>query len=283
MRNQWILDVPRKVLIFMLTITLGLSGCGTVSESMPADKFLSLSLSGLAGIDHYTFEGNSGVGLPVGVTVGSVSYKGEVTDHSEMTVRMIGSGDVAGGVSGVGTMSVDGHWTLLTRRGADQWLPAQTKDRMRLRASTPSWSVGTWAGINPLDRLERMKEAAKSVSYGPSDGNSRHRIVQIVLEPSAAKQEWRHRIEAEWKAIAGGKLSQTMQAASSDKEAAYVKAERKLASMLDSLQAETRMELTADRHTMKLIKVVEHSTLRFEVNGESREEFHCGVVTFKSD
>jgi len=279
MRNKFIGKMSGTVIVCILA-AYGLTGCGAVSKSLPADKFLALSISGLAGVDQYTFQGQSGVVLPIGVTVGSVSYTGEVTDHANMTVQMTGSGDGAGGTSGVGVMSSSGNWTLLARRGADRWLPATAKDGMRPLSAVGSWSESAWAGINPLERLERMKNAAKSVVYGPSDGNDRHRIVQIVLKPSAAKEEWRHRIEAEWESVAGGRPVQAASDGGGAWSAAYEKAGKQLAAMLDSLQAETRMEITADSRTMIPIKIVEHSVLRFEADGRSREESHSGVVTF---
>ncbi|WP_127531493.1 hypothetical protein [Paenibacillus kobensis] len=280
MRNHNKGRVPGKIIACMLAASIGLAGCGAASESLPADQFLSLSISGLAGIDQYTFEGKSGIVLPVGVTVGSVSYKGEVTDHANMTVQMTGNGDGGGGTSGVGVMSEDGDWKLLARRGADRWLPANAGNGMRTLNASSSWSESTWAGINPLERLERLKDAAKSVAYGGTDGNDRHRVIQIVLEPSAAKQEWRHRIETEWESVAGGRTVQTAASGRDEWSIAYEKSGKQLAAMLDSLEAETRIEITADSRTMLPLKVVEHSTLRFQANGKERQESHSGTVTF---
>ncbi|MNG41715.1 hypothetical protein D3C84_1310800 [compost metagenome] len=50
--------------------------------------------------------------------------------------------------------------------------------------------------------------------------------------------------------------------------------------MLDSLAAEMTIEVTADSRTMLPLKVVEHSTLRFNANGQERQESYSGVVSF---
>lgn len=288
--------IKRKRLVrsafWLLTLfgasSFSVTGCGSVTDGMPADQFLALSISGLAGVDQFTFTGESGVGLPVGVTIGSLSYKGEVTGHSDMKVQMTGNGDDNGGVGGVGLQSTSGQWRLLAQRGADRWLPSVRQDGIRPLASTSAdegigagnveqgLSNGLWAGLNPLEKLERVRDASKSVAYQEGASvRSGQRVVVIEMQPAAAKEEWTSRIEQQWSAL----IEDNLQGDSKQAER-VTEAKRQLTEMLSTLSAETRYEVTADKRSMLPQRVVEHSKLYFQAGGKPREESYAGEVTF---
>lgn len=276
-----------SLLLALLSVSLfGVSGCGSMTDKLPADRFLALSISGLAGVDQYTFTGQSGVLLPVGVTIGSLNYKGEVTGHSNMLVQMTGNGDDSGGRGGVGLQSTSSKWRLQSRRGADRWLPDGGRDGIRplevkdaaggaQTGAGPSGSL--WAGLNPLEKLERVRDAAKSVAYGEDASvRSGQRLIIIELQPSAAREEWTNRMEQQWSAL----MENNLQSESSAQVEMIKQAKQQLDDMLGTLSAETRYEVTADKRSMLPLRVVEHSTLKFKSNGQTREESYTGEVTF---
>lgn len=277
--NRWLLTLFGAAVF-------GVSGCGSMTDNMSADQFLALSISGLAGVDQFTFQGESGVLLPVGVTIGSLSYKGEVTGHSEMKVQMTGSGDDNGGRGGVGIQSMSGNYRLLAQRGADRWLPSGSRSGLRPLSSSGSntsevtvdeASNGLWAGLNPLEKLERVRDAAKSVSYQEDAAvRSGQRVIVIEMQPAAAKDEWTNRIELQWSAL----LDNNLQGETSSQAAQIKQAKQQLTEMLGTLSAETRYEVTADKRSMLPQRVVEHSTLHFQAGGKDREESYTGEVTF---
>jgi|GEM_PF-1336393 len=277
------------LMLYGISSLFGLTGCGSVTDRMTADRFLALSISGLAGVDQFTFTGQSGVGLPVGVTIGSLSYQGEVKGHSAMKVQMMGNGDDNGGVGGVGVQSTSGHWRLQAQRGADRWLPIARpvrQDGIRLLASSgaedggvqagESLSNGLWTGLNPLEKLERIRDAAKNVAYQEDAAvRSGQRVIVIEMQPSAAREEWTRRIEQQWSALIDNNLQRN------SKQAEMItQAKQQLSEMLGTLSAETRYEVTADKRSMLPMRVVEHSKLYFQAGGKSREESYTGEVTF---
>ncbi|GMK41603.1 hypothetical protein PCCS19_46600 [Paenibacillus sp. CCS19] len=274
-------------LLTLMSISLfGVSGCGSVTDNMPADRFLALSISGLAGVDQFTFTGQSGVLLPVGVTIGSLTYKGEVTGHSDMKVQMTGSGDDRGGSGGIGLQSTSGEWRLLSQRGADRWLPSGGQDGIRplsVKKANEGVDAGTglsnslWAGLNPLEKLERVRDAAKSVAYEKDAAiRSGQRVIVIELQPSAAREEWTNRMEQQWSALIENKV----QSATPEQAETIKQAKKQMNDMLRTLTAETRYEVTADRRSMLPLRVVEHSKLNFQSGGQAREESYTGEVTF---
>ncbi|MBD3918112.1 hypothetical protein H8B09_05060 [Paenibacillus sp. PR3] len=270
--------------LYSISSLFGVTGCGSMTDRMSADRFLALSISGLAGVDQFTFTGQSGVGLPVGVTIGSLSYKGEVTGHSEMKVQMTGNGDDNGGVGGIGLQSTSGQWRLLAQRGPDRWLPSAIQDGIRPLASASvdggtqeeGLSNGLWAGLNPLEKLERIRDAAKNVAYKEDTSvGSGQRVIVIEMQPSAAREEWTSRIEQQWSALIDNNLQ-----GNSKQVEMITQAKQQLTEMLSTLSAETRYEVTADKRSMLPQRVVEHSKLYFQAGGKSREESYTGEVTF---
>ncbi|PWW06171.1 hypothetical protein DFQ01_10372 [Paenibacillus cellulosilyticus] len=285
-KRKWYLRSKRWLLTVFGAAVFGIFGCGSMTDNMAADQFLALSISGLAGVDQFTFAGESGVLLPVGVTIGSLSYKGEVTGHSEMKVQMTGSGDNSGGKSGIGLQSMNGQWKLLAQRGADRWLPSGRQDGVRQlstqdagtsNVTNDGQSNGLWAGLNPLEKLERVRDAAKSVTYQENAAvRSGQRVIVIEMQPSAAKEEWTKRLEQQWSAL----MESGQQEEASGQAKQIQQAKQQLTAMLSTLSAETRYEVTADKRSMLPLRVVEHSTLHFQADGKDREESYTGEVTF---
>jgi hypothetical protein len=276
----------RWLLVLFGAVEICVSGCGSMTDNMPADQFLALSISGLAGIDQFTFAGESGVLLPVGVKIGSLSYKGEVTGHSEMKVQMTGSGDNNGGRSGIGLQQTNGQWRLLAQRGADRWLPSGRRVGIRPLSSRNTdmsdnadsgLSNSLWAGLNPLEKLERVRDAAKNVAYKENASvPSGQRIIVIEMQPSAARDEWTGRMEQQWSAL----FESSQQEEKSNQARAIQQAKQQFTAMLSTLSAETRYEVTVDKRTMLPQRVIEHSKLLFQAGGREREESYSGEVTF---
>ncbi|EFM12920.1 hypothetical protein PaecuDRAFT_0431 [Paenibacillus curdlanolyticus YK9] len=268
----------------------GLTGCGDVSGTMEPEKFFSLSVSGLAGKDQYTFQGQSGVVLPAGVRVHALQYRGEISAHSRMKVQLSGDGDGAGGSKGIGLLSTTDEWRAIPRKGADQWtqvpdmkgLGAKSMTGAQTSGKLHSWSEESWAGINPVERLERIRDAAKRVMYDESDNDSGYRVVRIVLDGAAAKKDWSDRIQAEWSKVKGEQplLAASSHMKSSTWQAAYAEADKQLQAMLRSLTAETTIILKADRRSMLPLHITEQSKLQFMSEGQAREEFYTNEVNF---
>ncbi|MWC26746.1 hypothetical protein [Paenibacillus sp. MMS18-CY102] len=273
-------------------LMVGLSSCGNVSGTMEPEQFFTLSVSGLAGKDQYTFEGNSGIVLPAGVRVHALSYRGEISGHSRMKVQLSGDGDGTGGSSGVGLLSSTDEWRAVPQKGADQWAHVRGEHESNVKAKTSagaqasvrarSWSEDSWSNINPVERLERIRDAAKRVSYDENNGDDRYRVVRIILDGAAAKKDWSDRIQSEWLTATGNQalLATSNKVKGNAWQTAYAEADKQLQAMLQSLEAETTITLKADRRSMLPHHITEQSKLHFVSEGQAREEFYTSEVTF---
>lgn len=73
--------------VVVISIIAGLLGCAGITPNRTPEKWLSLSYSGLAAMDQYTFTGSMSMGMEEGVMFKPQMFEGKVVNHHQLTIQ----------------------------------------------------------------------------------------------------------------------------------------------------------------------------------------------------
>jgi len=220
------------------------AGCDSLTDKKTPKELLSMSVSGLAGIDSYTFVETSGVTSAAGIKSASVTYRGEVQEHNRILLQ---SEDKH-------TRSVIPPLELLTaiEAGAShvELLPSKSGLRTAVlridldpAAAAKQWETQLNDSIARLDNLNSpLSQAGGSKALSANGNNS-----------TEFDREWADEI---------------------------ARSKSELSKLLRNLRVESMYMLTIDRKRLLPLKLVEHTVLQYEAKGGKRKELRDSELIF---
>ncbi|MFD0713683.1 hypothetical protein [Paenibacillus sp. GCM10027626] len=219
-------------------------GCQPYAQGRSAEELLSLSISGLAGVDQYSFTGKTVIRNAAGVQTPPVIFQGKVEDHHNIKVqssektyidhfasqplallKKIQAGKAK--VEVVGAKS--GQSTAVLRIEMD---PSKAR---RI------WQDQLTASMNEVEK--KLDPAKAERSLQPLQQSSKE----------AYLKEWKAELDH---------------------------SKKQLEKMLGSLQVESVYELTIDRKRLLPLKLDEQTLLHYEVDGNKLKEGRKAEMTF---
>ncbi|MBB3114435.1 hypothetical protein FHS18_006556 [Paenibacillus phyllosphaerae] len=227
--------VPSLTAAVICTLLM-LSGCsGRVAEKEPNELF-SLAVSGLSGIDRYTFSGTSGATTPSNVKVSGVSFSGKVEGHK----------------------------------------------RIRMQSNEATVDAARTVG-DPLAYLKQMQLEATRITALPGESDNKVTVLQIETSSDSARKRWKKQLMQDFDQAVAGQDKQigqqaaggkTKSALSEELQAEVVRSRQQFNQLLQTLQVKTVCKLTIERKRLLPIKLLEHTTLIYEADGNQQQEAH---------
>jgi len=231
--------------VCLLAGALLAAGCDSLTDNQSPKELLSMSVSGLAGIDSYSFIETSGVTSAAGIKSAAVTYRGEVQEHNRMLLQSEDNRH---------TRSVIPPLELLTaiEAGAShvELLPSKSGLRTAVlrvdldsAAAVKQWEAQLNASITRLDSLNSpLSQTGGSKTLSSNQNKS-----------SEFDREWAEEI---------------------------ARSKSTLNDLLRNLHVESFYLLTIDRKRLLPLKLQEHTVLHYEAKGAKRKEILDSELIF---
>lgn len=242
-----------------------LTSCSFYKPERSAEELLALAVSGLSGVDRYTFDGETTLLLANGRSARTAKFEGEIRNHRNLSVHVQGSQDVQ-----------TGQWMQIDRKGPDRWI---ARDGMKEAEEGADW--------NAVQTLERLVGAPKNVAYLPRRPENRAWIVKADLEAAHATRDWKRRLEREFEsAVQAARTSIAKLPVSRNDDfrrewnAEIAGARKELERMMKGLNVQSTYIVAIDRRRMLPLEITELTTLQYERDGQTCRESRTTNVTF---
>lgn len=275
----------------VLWLTLGLiltavPGCGMLQQDRTPEEVFSLALSGIAGKETLTFEGQAGLRREnSGMFENQFKFEGRLEDHDRLTLQTRLPGAVTAAGSGVHLNAVNNNgqpsgFSASFARKKGQWT-ALTAQHEPLR--------GSLSRFNPIAQLEKIDSMKKTIQS--EYGSGRHtRILRIELAPEAAKAWAASQLTDEMNAIRAEYMHKADQVKGADRkkleqelEKVWQQGEDTMQQLIQKAEVQTVYHLTVDRKTSLPTRLSSESQVKYTDNGSRRNvEALVTDVNFKS-
>lgn len=245
---------------FCLLAVTTMSAC-RLQEAKTGEEWFNQTWSGLAGIDTLTFQGKAALwrGEPR-VLEQNLNYNGKLDDHHRLTIQMV----IAQGDPSKRSLLASG-----TRPGKVYKTKLQALGR-RWHIVSDEEDLGKGlARLNPLDQLEHIRKAGKSIKLesGAARGT---RVLRIELDPKDALaliggelEEEMNQVKQKWEGKLA-KLPGTQRTKlASQAEHLWSSGNEQLGQMLDQAEAEVVYHLTINPKTGLPIRLTSESRLAY--------------------
>ncbi|MCM3171216.1 hypothetical protein [Paenibacillus sp. MER 99-2] len=274
----------RVMLLILSLILLCTPGCGLVQKAQTPEEIFSLALSGLAGKEKLSFEGQAGLRRENnGVFENQFKFAGKLEDHNRLTLQTRLPGVVNSGGTQMSTTSVlptgqPGGFSASFQRKKGQWM-ALSNQQEPLRGALSRYNP-----ISQLENIDRMNKTIKS-EYG---GGRRTQILRIELNPEDAKTWAMTQLDAEMsamreeymhKASAIGGVNQTK--LEQELERVWEQGESTMDKMMEPASVQTVYHLTVDRKTSLPLRLSSESQISYQdMNNKKSTEALVTDVNF---
>ncbi|MFC4809982.1 hypothetical protein [Paenibacillus sp. GCM10023250] len=227
-------------------LALALSGCAH-DANRPPKELLSLSVSGLSGVDRYAFSGDTAIGAGSETADRFAAFSGTVLNHDQVSVRAEG---------GTEAMPVGIHPLRLlndverTAASAAIVPEASNGKRTVLRITAdPAKAANVWANrLRGEFAMLAKKVPASSAADAPGAGTRR------LTKPSALQEAWTRELDRSRKQFEG---------------------------MLSTLSVRSSSTLVIDRKKLLPLSLEERTEFRFTADGKPARESRTTRITFK--
>lgn len=277
----------RNVRVMLLVLSLILictPGCGLVQKAQTPEEIFSLALSGLAGKEKLSFEGQAGLRRESnGVFENQFKFSGKLEDHNRLTLQTRLPGVVNSGGTQMSTTSVlpagqPGGFSASFQRKKGQWM-ALSNEQEPLRGALSRYNP-----ISQLENIDRMNKTIKS-EYG---GGRRTQILRIELKPEDAKAWAMTQLDAEMSAMReeymrkasaiGGENQTKLQ---QELERVWEQGESTMDKMMEPASVQTVYHLTVDRKTSLPLRLSSESQVTYQdMNNKKNTEALVTDVNF---
>ena len=233
----------RKFMAAVTAVAL-LAGCSTHSENRSPKELLSLAVSGLTGVDHYRFEGSTGISVKGGGEK-PVTFQGTVKDHNDIKVQTSSNAKLPG----------IGHPLELLK---DIEASARSTELVTERS-------GNRTAVLHIDADEAKAKKQWSDRIRGEFARLEQQVPAMprsaVKQAGAGKDPRQAAFEREWK----------------DELA---RSRSKLDRMLKTLKVKSSYTLIVDRTKLLPIRLQEHTELRYTADGAEQQELRKTDMRF---
>lgn len=225
-------------------VCLVLSGCAYGGSRSPKE-LLALSVSGLSGVDRYTFSGDAGIGSGSQTVSNPVAFHGTVEDHKVVKVK--------GSSMNALTSTVNPLELLNSIKAAavkTELVPEESNDEQTvLRVTTdPKHAAAKWA-TQLRGEFGLLEKKVPANLTAKQQGGQMHN----AAGPSALHEEWNGEI---------------------------ARSKRELEAMLSTMQVQSSCKLVIDRKKMLPRSLEERTIFRYQADGKPAEENRMTRLNF---
>ncbi|MFC0330755.1 hypothetical protein ACFOLF_02490 [Paenibacillus sepulcri] len=230
------------IMVLCLTVT---AGCASSVEDRSPKELLALTVSGLSGVDHYTFKGTTNIATGDGMVIKPLSFQGTVKDHERLEVKS----------SDIGSSEDVIHPLELLK---------QIEDTASAAELVPAESGNTTAVllVKTEEKAAAEKWTAKLRSEFKDLQNSMPLAAGSGIRQQSTKAETEASFQKEW-------------------QAEITRSGRLLEDMLSTLQVSSTYKLIVDKKRLLPLRLQEHTILRYKTQGEQRQESRISDITFQ--
>ncbi|WP_308634514.1 hypothetical protein [Paenibacillus silvisoli] len=226
-------------------LLLTATGCGSAADNKTPEELLSLSVSGLSGVDKYAFSGDTGIGLTEISPIKAMTFQGTVENHNNVRVKANNPDSVASTIHPLEFLR-----QVEASAQTTELLPAESGNRtavLRIKADEKkSKEMWTTKLRNEFSALEKKVPSA-------SDHGMKSKQSTGSGKSSALDKEWREELS---------------------------RSKAQLEAMLDSLQVQSQYRLIIDRKKLLPLKLEEKTRLNYKADGQSRTETRVTKLAF---
>ncbi|AZK46966.1 hypothetical protein [Paenibacillus lentus] len=253
---------------FCFLTVIMMSSCG-LQEAETGEEWFNQTWSGLAGVDTLTFQGQAALWRgEQRVLEQNLSYTGKLDDHHRLTIRTVLSEGDPRSLLAFGQRTGEVYETKLQA----------VERRWHIESDEEALGKGL-ARLNPLEQLEHIRKASKSVKLesGAARGT---KVLRIELEPQDALALISGELEEEMSQVKQkyeGKLAKLPDAQqaklASQAERVWSAGRDQLVQMLDQAEFQTVYHLTINAKTGLPVRLtLESKAAYLSPQGVSQQE-----------
>ncbi|WP_339844811.1 hypothetical protein MKY42_22460 [Paenibacillus sp. FSL W7-1088] len=279
----------RGLLLTLSMVVLCAPGCGLLERDRTPEELFSLALSGIAGKEKLSFDGEAGLRRESsGLFENQFKFEGKLEDHDRLTLqtRLPGAVTAAGtGVKGVNAAAVNNNgqpsgFSASFERKRGQWM-ALTAQHEPLR--------GSLSRFNPIAQMESIDRLNKTITSEYGSGR-RTKILRIELAPKDAKTLALAQLNDEMDAIRAEYMHKAA-AVKGDKQAKLEKdlnkvweqGEASMQEMMKQAEVQTVYHLTIDRKSSLPLRLSSESQVSYkDMNRKLNKEALVTDVNFRA-
>ncbi|MDR9747036.1 hypothetical protein [Paenibacillus taichungensis] len=279
----------RGLLLILSIVVLCTPGCGMLERDRTPEELFSLALSGIAGKEKLSFDGEAGLRRESsGLFENQFKFEGKLENHDRLTLqtRLPGAVTAAGaGVKGVNAAAVNNNgqpsgFSASFERKQGQWM-ALTAQHEPLRGSLSRFNP-----IAQMESIDRMEKTIKS-EYG---SGRRTKILRIELAPKDAKtwalaqlNDEMYAIRAEYMHKATTVKGGSQEKLEKDLNKVWEQGETSMQEMMKQAEVQTVYHLTVDRKTSLPLRLSSESQVSYkDMNSKRNKEALVTDVNFRA-
>ncbi|MBO7744991.1 hypothetical protein I8J29_12350 [Paenibacillus sp. MWE-103] len=228
-------------------LALALSGCAHDANRSPKE-LLSLSVSGLSGVDRYAFSGDTAIGAASGTASRPAAFRGTVQHHDQVSVQTEGGADEM--PAGVHPLRLLNDVERMAAR-AEVVPEASNGQRTVLRITAdPAKAAKVWTNrLRSEFALLKNKVPANGSAASARDAGTRSQE-----KPSALREAWDRELDRSGK---------------------------EFEAMLSTMSVRSTSTLVIDRKKLLPLSLEERTEFRYEANGKPARESRTTRIAFK--
>lgn len=220
-------------------VLLMLPGCGNAADHKSAQELLSLSVSGLSGVDRYAFTGKTGIGFGDSkVESKATAFEGTVENHNKVQVRASENDMLNTNVHPLELLTevqkIAQTTELIERDSGNRTAVLHIKANEKL--ASESWRKKLRSQFSALE--QKVPAAISAKMKTKSQGNTAGKETEL-------EKAWREEL---------------------------AKSNRELEGMLSTLQVQSDYRLIIDRNKLLPLQLEEQTVLRYKAGGTPQQE-----------
>lgn len=276
----------RILWLFVSIVIIGVPGCGFIQRDRTPEEVFSLALSGIAGKEKLSFEGEAGLRREnSGLFENQFKFEGKLENHDRLTLQTRLPGEVTAVGTGIQTTAVKNNgqpsgFSASFERKQGQWM-ALSAQHEPLR--------GSLSRFNPIAQMEKIDKMNKTIQSEYGDGR-RTRTLRIELAPEDAKSwavaqlnDEMNAIRAEYMHKAATVKGARKEKLEKDLEKVWKQGETTMQQMMKQASVQTVYHLTVDRKSSLPLRLSSESQMSYtDNNRKSNKEALVTDVNFKS-
>lgn len=279
----------RGLLLILSMVVLCAPGCGLLERDRTPEELFSLALSGIAGKEKLSFDGEAGLRRESsGLFENQFKFEGKLEDHDRLTLqtRLPGAVTAAGtGVKGVNAAAVNNNgqpsgFSASFERKRGQWM-ALTAQHEPLR--------GSLSRFNPIAQMESIDRLNKTITSEYGSGR-RTKILRIELAPKDAKtlalaqlNDEMDAIRAEYMHKAAAVKGDNQAKLEKDLNKVWEQGEASMQEMMKQAEVQTVYHLTIDRKSSLPLRLSSESQVSYkDMNRKLNKEALVTDVNFRA-
>ncbi|WP_145947526.1 hypothetical protein [Paenibacillus sp. Y412MC10] len=263
--------------LLLLGLCGGLTGCGMFQDSKSPEEWFSQTITGLAGIDSFSFSGLASVRAQDQGQVQNFAYTGRLTGHDQLTMESVIPTGEAVQTTGLQARGITGKTVKVTnfRRQDGGWVRLSSE-------ANPEDNSPSLTRLNPLQQLDGIHGLPKSIKVESSAGRGT-KVLRIELESSSAKDFLAKQLESEMEGLRNQPGYTHAQSGQKQKlQTLWNQGDKQLRQMLNDAQVSTVYHLTINRKSGFPVRLTSESAIDYiNLDGAQTREKMVNDVSFQ--